>query len=85
MLIRARGSRIATSTSKIKKMIVIKKKRNEKGMRALLKGSNPHSKGLNFSRSFKDFFPIKTAVALRTKEIDSERAPKTNRVINSLD
>lgn len=84
MLIRASGSRIATSTSKIKNTIVIKKKRREKGIRALLKGSKPHSKGLNFSRSFKDFFPIRIARALSAEEISSERALKTNRVINSL-
>ncbi|KAF8480536.1 hypothetical protein F5888DRAFT_1787188 [Russula emetica] len=39
------------STSKIKKIIVIKKNRKEKGIRDDLLGSNPHSKGEHFSRS----------------------------------
>lgn len=39
------------STSKIKKIIVIKKNRREKGSRAKDLGVNPHSKGLSFSRS----------------------------------
>lgn len=42
------------STSKIKKIIVIKKKRIEKGKRAEYLGVNPHSKGLAFSRSLED-------------------------------
>lgn len=37
------------STSKIKKIIVIKKNRIDKGNRDLLIGSNPHSNGVNFS------------------------------------
>lgn len=41
----------AISTSKIKKIIVIKKNRIEKGIRDEFKGSNPHSKGDVFSRS----------------------------------
>lgn len=45
----------AISTSKIKKITVIKKKCKENGIRAEDKGSNPHSKGEHFSRSFKDF------------------------------
>jgi len=44
------------STSKIKNIIAIKKNRIEKGIRADLLGSNPHSNGVNFSRSLKDFF-----------------------------
>lgn len=36
---------IASSISKIKKMIVIKKNWMENGKRALFFGSNPHSKG----------------------------------------
>jgi len=36
--------------SKIKKNKRSKKKRNEKGKREALAGSNPHSKGLDFSR-----------------------------------
>jgi hypothetical protein len=41
----------AISTSKIKKIIAIKKNRRENGKRDELKGSNPHSKGDIFSRS----------------------------------
>ena len=39
------------STSKIKKIIATRKNRKEKGKRAVLLGSNPHSKGDLFSRS----------------------------------
>jgi hypothetical protein len=46
----------AISTSKIKKITVIKKKWREKGIRAEDFGSNPHSKGEDFSRSMNDFF-----------------------------
>ncbi len=45
------GNNSTISTSKIKKIIVIKKNRNEKGRREDLLGSNPHSKGEFFSRS----------------------------------
>jgi hypothetical protein len=38
------------STSKIKKITVVKKKRREKGRRAVIGGSNPHSNGEGFSR-----------------------------------
>lgn len=46
----------AISTSKIKKITVIKKKCNENGIRAEDLGSNPHSNGDDFSRSENDFF-----------------------------
>lgn len=49
------GMRIAISTSKIKKIIVIKKKWIEKTIRGLEWGSNPHSNGEIFSISFIDF------------------------------
>jgi hypothetical protein len=51
----------AISTSKIKKIIVIKKNRMEKGRRAEFIGSKPHSKGDVFSRSFIVFFANKDA------------------------
>lgn len=44
------GKRRTISTSKIKKIIVIKKKRKEKGSRVEELESNPHSKGEAFSR-----------------------------------
>lgn len=40
--------------SKTKKMTASKKNRKEKGIRAEALGSNPHSKGDNFSRSWED-------------------------------
>lgn len=46
----------AISTSKIKKIIVIKKNRIENGIREEFIGSNPHSNGEVFSRSLMDFF-----------------------------
>lgn len=45
------GNIKAISTSKIKKIIAIKKNRKEKGRRDELNGSNPHSNGDIFSRS----------------------------------
>jgi len=45
------GIKRANSTSKIKKMMAIKKNWREKGSRAEVFGSNPHSKGDLFSRS----------------------------------
>ena len=48
---KGRGRRIATSTSKTRKIIAIIKNRREKGIREFEKGSNPHSKGEDFSRS----------------------------------
>jgi hypothetical protein len=43
------GNSSATSISKIKKSATKTKKRVEKGLREMLKGSNPHSKGVIFS------------------------------------
>lgn len=45
------GNNKTISTSKIKKIIASKKNRKEKGKRADLIGSKPHSKGELFSRS----------------------------------
>ena len=51
-VITATAGKIKTSsTSKTKKRTQIKKNRSEKGMRGSLLGVNPHSKGLDFSRS----------------------------------
>lgn len=53
------AGRISTiSTSKIRKMIVIKKNRSENGSREEDFWSNPHSKGESFSRSNKDLWEI---------------------------
>lgn len=46
----------AISTSKIKKIMAIKKKRIEKGSREEFMGLKPHSNGDNFSRSEIFFF-----------------------------
>lgn len=51
----------AISTSKIKKIMAIKKNRSEKGRREDLFGSNPHSNGDLFSRSTIDFFDKREA------------------------
>lgn len=47
------GRRSTISTSNIKKITANKKNRREKGIRADWFGSNPHSNGEVFSRSFK--------------------------------
>lgn len=67
----------AISTSKIKKIIAIKKNRIEKGSREEFMGSNPHSKGEHFSRSVKAFFESKEAktitiiaIAITTEAIE---------------
>lgn len=54
----------AISTSKIKKIIVIKKNRREKGKREDDLGSNPHSNGEDFSRSTIDFLDKKEAISI---------------------
>lgn len=62
----------AISTSKIKKIMAIKKNRKEKGRRAEFIGSNPHSKGEDFSRSITAFLdkidanPITTPLIIKT-------------------
>lgn len=50
------------STSKIRKIIAIKKNWIEKGKRALFFGSNPHSKGEFFSLSWNVFFDVKLII-----------------------
>lgn len=66
----------AISTSKIKKIIAIKKNRRENGIREELIGSNPHSKGELFSRSKIDFLDKIEAKAITTMVI--------NRVIRAI-
>ena len=53
------GNRRAISTSKIMKITVIKKNRDEKGSHAEFFGSNPHSNGDLFSRSSFIFLEIR--------------------------
>lgn len=49
--IKGAGIRSTISISKTRKMTARRKNRVEKGRRALSFGSNPHSKGVLFSRS----------------------------------
>jgi len=64
LIIVARGKRRVISTSKIKKITAIRKKRKEKGRRADPLGSNPHSKGEFFSRSIIVFFANSEAIII---------------------
>jgi hypothetical protein len=60
------GNKRAISTSKIKKITAIKKKRKENGKREDLLGSNPHSNGELFSRSIIVFFDKTVAKSITT-------------------
>lgn len=51
VMIGTSGSKRVISTSKIRKITAIRKKRKENGIRADPLGSNPHSNGEFFSRS----------------------------------
>lgn len=51
-IITGMGTIKVISTSKIRKITAIKKKRSEKGRREDLLGSNPHSNAEGFSRSW---------------------------------
>ena len=68
--IKPRGISKTISISNTKNIIVIRKNRNEKGDRAFFCGSNPHSKGDNFSRSFSIFFPVVKAMENSKDEIN---------------
>ena len=52
--VKGTGRRRTISISKTIKITARRKNRVEKGRRALFLGSNPHSKGLDFSRSLKE-------------------------------
>lgn len=64
------GRSITISTSKIKKIIVIRKNRRENGKRKLELESKPHSKGDDFSRFNLTFF-LKIIETPRTTNITS--------------
>lgn len=66
----------AISTSKIKKIIAIKKKRIEKGVREELNGLNPHSKGDIFSRSYLLFLDNIDEIIITIKEINKNISAK---------
>lgn len=68
-IIKISGINRVISTSKIKKITAIKKKWREKGIRADLLGSNPHSNGEDFSRSMNLFLEIKEARIINNNEI----------------
>lgn len=55
------------SISNTMKIIASRKNRMEKGIRAVLLGSNPHSKGEDFSRSVVER-ALKTQAAKRTRD-----------------
>lgn len=66
------------SISKIKKISLIKKKWTLKGIWLLDIGSNPHSKGDDFSRSWKDFFEIIKLINIKIKEIKNIHVNNNN-------
>lgn len=70
LIIKIIGKINAISTSKIKKIIVIKKNRKENGNREDDFGSNPHSNGDAFSRSTRVFLERIEASNITTIEIN---------------
>ena len=60
--IKGAGINNTISISNTKKITANKKNRIEKGIRALLLGSNPHSKGEHFSRSSEEWNVIIKAI-----------------------
>lgn len=78
-----RGKIKISSTSKIKKISAIEKKRIENGRRALDLGLNPHSKGLTLSLSLKDFWPhAKPAINKKIDKIETKINIKTKKIKN---
>lgn len=69
----------AISTSKIKKIMAIKKNRIEKGRREELIGLNPHSKGDNFSRSLFFFFDSIDEISITILEIKKMKKAEINK------
>ena len=67
MILIKKGNISTNSTSKIIKIIAIKKNRNVNGRRALNFGLNPHSNGLIFS-IIKMFFFLKRLPNLKTNK-----------------
>jgi hypothetical protein len=75
------------SISNTIKIIPRRKKRKEKGIRAVFLGSNPHSKGEHFSRSkidrvFKNHAAIKVAIVINNDIIEARRNRDINRKYN---
>lgn len=71
-----KGNSKAISISKTRKIILIKKKWREKGIRDLHLGSNPHSNGEDFSRSINLFFEIKLLIIINNKHKTKIRIEK---------
>jgi hypothetical protein len=71
----------AISTSKIKKIIAIRKNRIEKGNREEFIGLNPHSKGDNFSRSIIFFFDKIEDSNITTNAIINNKKQIINKLI----
>lgn len=69
LIVKIIGSKRVISTSKIKKIIVIKKNRKENGIRELFIGLNPHSNGDIFSKFSLNFFEITVVIFMVIKEI----------------
>jgi hypothetical protein len=74
------GKISAISTSKMRKIIAIKKNRMEKGIREELKGLNPHSKGDIFSRIVLDFIERKEEIIITIKEIKKNKKEINNKL-----
>jgi hypothetical protein len=70
-----KGIKRTISMSKIKKITASKKKRKEKGTRAELLGSNPHSKGEAFSRSNKELKETPKQTNNKTKTKIKQKIP----------
>ena len=71
---------ITNSTSKIRKIKQIRKNRIENGNRELLKGLNPHSKGLYFSLLENNFIPT----LIPNKKTTVDKITKINENINPI-
>lgn len=75
-----KGKIKAISTSKIKKIIAIKKKRIEKGVREDFMGLKPHSKGVFFSRLVTIFKAKTEEINITIEEIKKKIKAKINKL-----
>lgn len=76
------GRRRVISTSKIRKIIAIRKKWREKGIREEDLGSNPHSNGEVFSRSIYVFFEIKFTIKIIINTMSKINISRLNKIFN---
>lgn len=79
---KGRGISRAISMSNTRKITVSKKNRREKGSRADVFGSNPHSNGDFFSRSW--CLRIDTENVVSTRAIAKNRAIRKQRWLNNI-